>query len=99
MTTPRRVQVQAWRYKGGKKPEGVVVVSRPGPWGNPFRVEEGRPAGEAVRLFEDYLLARPELVEAARRELRGKDLACYCRPGDPCHADVLLRVANEEPRP
>jgi hypothetical protein len=34
-------------------------------------------------------------VEDVRRELRGKDLACWCRASDPCHADVLLRVANE----
>ncbi|MDX0178660.1 DUF4326 domain-containing protein [Sinorhizobium meliloti] len=27
-------------------------------------------------------------------ELRGKNLACWCRPGAPCHADVLLQVAN-----
>jgi hypothetical protein len=26
--------------------------------------------------------------------LRGKDLACWCKPGAPCHADVLLELAN-----
>jgi len=26
--------------------------------------------------------------------LSGKNLACYCRPGTPCHADVLLGLAN-----
>lgn len=29
-----------------------------------------------------------------RRDLTGKDLMCYCRIGDACHADVLLQVAN-----
>jgi hypothetical protein len=29
-----------------------------------------------------------------RRELAGKDLACWCKLGDPCHADVLLAIAN-----
>ncbi|WP_269062108.1 DUF4326 domain-containing protein [Salipiger marinus] len=28
-------------------------------------------------------------------ELRGRDLACWC-PDGPCHADVLLKIANEE---
>jgi len=32
--------------------------------------------------------------ELARSELRGRDLACFCREGEPCHADVLLEVAN-----
>lgn len=26
--------------------------------------------------------------------LRGKNLACWCKPGGPCHADVLLKLAN-----
>ena len=30
-------------------------------------------------------------------ELRGKNLACWCKPGQPCHADVLLELANQEP--
>ena len=39
--------------------------------------------------------------EAARNKillglegLRGKNLACWCKPGTPCHADVLLELAN-----
>jgi len=27
-------------------------------------------------------------------DLRGKNLACWCQPGQPCHADVLLELAN-----
>jgi hypothetical protein len=34
------------------------------------------------------------LRDAARTELRGKDLACWCPPDQPCHADVLLELAN-----
>ena len=29
-------------------------------------------------------------------ELRGRDLACWCPLDAPCHADVLLEIANEE---
>ena len=29
-------------------------------------------------------------------ELRGKNLACWCKPGEPCHADVLIEIANAE---
>ena len=35
-----------------------------------------------------------ELLLAARRELAGKDLACWCHLDQPCHADVLLEFAN-----
>jgi hypothetical protein len=35
----------------------------------------------------------PAFQEMARDKLRGKDLVCWCPPG-PCHADVLLEIAN-----
>ncbi len=45
--------------------------------------------------FEAWL-GLPEqaaLREAARKELAGHDLACWCPLTEPCHADVLLKVA------
>ncbi|MBZ8133255.1 DUF4326 domain-containing protein [Afifella sp. IM 167] len=42
-------------------------------------------------------IARPEqawLRAAARAELAGRDLACWCPEGQPCHGDVLLEIAN-----
>ena len=36
-----------------------------------------------------YATFRAELAH-----LRGKNLACWCKPGEPCHADVLLDLAN-----
>jgi hypothetical protein len=33
---------------------------------------------------------------AVRRELRGRDLACWCPIGQPCHAELLLQIANSE---
>jgi hypothetical protein len=40
----------------------------------------------------------PTTVEDVKRELRGKDLACWCPLDQPCHADVLLELANGLPR-
>lgn len=53
----------------------------------------------AVRDFEAALGAGLlDFSEAdVRRELRGRDLLCWCNPGDACHADVLLRISNEGP--
>ncbi|MDJ0323187.1 DUF4326 domain-containing protein [Cryobacterium sp. PH31-AA6] len=36
---------------------------------------------------------RPTIAEI-QSELRGKDLACDCHMSQPCHADVLLEIAN-----
>lgn len=95
MSQPQRIQRK--RTKGWKAPEGAVYVGRPTKWGNPFPVSEyGR--AEAVGRFQTWLRNTPEgraVAEAARNELRGKNLMCWCGKG-PCHADELLRVANWE---
>ncbi|MGZ9809958.1 DUF4326 domain-containing protein [Pseudoroseicyclus sp. H15] len=92
-------RIQLSRRKGWRKPEGAIVVARPSRWGNPYAVStKNIDRAYAVRLFEEYL-ARPEQAElrkAVRAELRGKELCCWCPLDEPCHADVLLRVANEE---
>ena len=86
---------QRSRRKGARLPANVVVVTRPTEWGNPHPLTLGRP--EAVRRYrEDLLRGRLGVtVEDVRRELHGRDLACYCPLDEPCHADVLLAVANE----
>jgi hypothetical protein len=73
----------------------VVVVTRPTKWGNPHPLPLGR--ATAVRRYrEDLLAGRLAItVKDVKRELAGRDLACYCPLDQPCHADVLLAVANE----
>lgn len=92
LTAPTRVQRR--RTRGWQMPAGAVYVGRPTRFGNPFGVDEhGR--ARAVELYRAHLAAHPELIEAARTELRGHDLACWCPAGAQCHADVLIEVANE----
>jgi hypothetical protein len=56
----------------------------------------GEARGVAVRLFaEDFRQDRLGVTpEDARRELAGRDLVCWCPLDQPCHADVLLELAN-----
>jgi len=64
----------------------------PGSEGRPLRGRaDVRPA---VARYREYLMAAPDLQEEAKRELRGKDLVCWCALDEPCHADVLLEIAN-----
>ncbi|MDX0497993.1 DUF4326 domain-containing protein [Sinorhizobium medicae] len=87
----------------------VVHVGRPGPWGNPFVVGKNGDASYWVDLYKALLAgllrvgAGPDIQALAHtrrfvaenaHELHGKNLACWCRPGAPCHADVLLEFAN-----
>lgn len=102
-------RIKLSRARGWRKPEGTIVVARPGPWGNPFVVGKYGTAAECVAQFT--LLAHgyldlgtgtgpcDEQIRLARRirdqihELAGHDLACWCQIGKPCHADVLLDLA------
>ena len=60
-------------------------------------VERNAPAAIHAELKRRHLLSVEMLAgEHARRELAGKNLACWCKPGTPCHAETLLRVANAE---
>jgi hypothetical protein len=104
--TPKRVQRK--RTKGWRMPENTVYVGRGSRWGNPYPVGSMYPMDEetwavlnaesSVRLYREHLSAtpwgRPALSTQIVADLAGKDLACWCPLGQPCHADVLLELAN-----
>ncbi len=87
----------------------VIVVSRGTRWGNPFRLEDydgpGGPKNEtaarawAVKQYRAALKQRHLgfTIADARTELADKNLACWCPLDGPCHADVLLEIANAKP--
>lgn len=75
-------------------PKDSVYIGRPSKWGNPFVIGRDGSRGEVIRKYEAWIRKDPDLVESAKRELRGKDLVCFCSP-KPCHGDVLMGIANE----
>lgn len=103
----RRVRVAGDLFHG-RVPAGAVYVGRAAPglaasrYANRHPVGKCRPCGGvhpgragSVAAYARDLAASPALVVAARAELGGVDLACWCRPSSgPCHADVLLFVAS-----
>jgi len=108
MITPERIQRK--RSKGWKMPENTLYVGRPSKWGNRYRVGvyefDWRAEGvvpetieRCVELYEKELLSNMQhdrgLINQIL-ELRGKNLACWCKVGQPCHADILLKLANQE---
>jgi hypothetical protein len=105
---PRRIQRK--RTKGWKMPPNTVYVGRGTIFGNPFRVDaaQGKTPMFCITQYRRWLAgiipARSHSSAQTTREyintLRGKDLACWCPLVDkegnkvPCHADVLLEIAN-----
>jgi hypothetical protein len=101
--TAKPVRLQRSRAKGASNasPNGlpVVYVGRPTRWGNPLKVGPGVTREKAVEAFRAAVnawlsVASPEEIEAFFAPLVGKNLSCWCKPGDACHADVLLEMAN-----
>lgn len=75
-------------------PQGAVYVGRPSRWGNPFHIGPDGDRAEVIAKYRAHLDRNPELKALVREELEGRDLVCWCAP-EPCHADVLLEVAND----
>ena len=86
---------KVYNMKDPNTPKEAVYVGRPTKWGNPYTVKKwGR--GRSLDMFMAYKLRGPNCLshEDIVAELKGKDLACWCAPL-PCHADLLLEIANE----
>ena len=62
-------------------PDGAVYIGRPSKWGNPFVIGRDGTRTEVIEKYRDWLFTcRLDLRDDARRELRGRDLVCWCSP-------------------
>ena len=75
-------------------PSGAVYVGRPSKWGNPFKIGEDGTREQVIEAYRLWIL-RGNPLKDKLSELKGKDLVCWCAP-KPCHADVLLELANRQ---
>ena len=102
---PQRIQLK--RTKGWRMPPNTVKVDRTTRWGNHIVVGEERGIGYRPWTAEDAVAQYRIDMEAAiawdrpdgsepldLSPLRGRNLACWCALDQPCHADVLLELAN-----
>jgi hypothetical protein len=96
MNEPKRIQRK--RSKGWKNPPNTVYVGRGTHWGNPWHVGGRLGVGreEAIRRYKKVVvpLMRGQNKDVYLDPLRGKNLSCWCPLDQPCHADVLLKIAN-----
>lgn len=90
-----------WEHEGrlGKTSGQRHAFVHPGGAITWHRVENATPE-QIVELYRRWLAERPVIERGARRRLAGHDLMCWCPLVDdngnpvPCHADVLLEIAN-----
>lgn len=100
---PKRVQLR--RAKGWRMPPNTVKIDRTTKWGNPFVIGKDGTREECIEKYQRFVSGKSatarEDVLASRKfvaehvgDLKGKNLACWCPMDGPCHADVLLDLAN-----
>jgi hypothetical protein len=80
-------------------PDDTIYVGRPSVWGNPFVVGSQLLNGDTLTAEKAVALYRQHVLEifdlrTIRTRLGGKNLACWCPLDRPCHADVLIELAN-----
>lgn len=106
----QRLRIKGWRMPEGAvyvgRPTGwgnpfvvgydvVAQVSPPGVGLDAWCCGMPITAQIAVDLFRAWILCRPAQIDEIRDELAGRDLACWCPLNLPCHAEVLLEIANQ----
>lgn len=99
------IRIQRKRTRGWRMPENTIYVGRPTYFGNMFKVTKGgvintleMSHADCVAQFREWLEntdAGMLVIVQARKFLKGHNLACFCPLDKPCHADVLLEVANK----
>jgi hypothetical protein len=85
----RPIRIRLSRAKGWRMPPNTVKVDRSTKWGNPYVVGRDGDRAQCAELYRNVKHSARDLDE-----LRGKNLACWCPLDQPCHADVLLQLAN-----
>lgn len=78
-----------------KKDRWDVYIGRGSPWGNPFKIGRDGDRSEVIERYKWWFVQQPGKMQAARTELRGRILGCYCSPLA-CHGHFLARVADSE---
>lgn len=79
-------------------PADAIYVGRPTKWGNPYTIGKDGDRATVIKRYADRLDAfDPALHAEWVLPLRGRDLVCWCAPLA-CHADILLAIANDDPK-
>ena len=75
-----------------------VYIGRPTCFGNPFKIGKDGTREEVIEKYREYFYCKLEtnpLFKGRVLELKGKTLACWCKP-DACHGDVIANYLNNE---
>lgn len=94
MTNP--IRVQRSRKHKQVSPNGlpIIYVGRPSEFGNPYPKSLWG-VEKAISNYRDYIETCIKTGSIDIEKLKGKNLSCWCSLNTPCHADILLELANK----
>jgi hypothetical protein len=95
MTLPHGKRPGKTRVVHCKKAKFDVYIGRPSKWGNPFVIGIHGDRRKVIHKYRMWLNMQPDLIRAAKKQLRGKTLGCWCTPLT-CHGDVLVDVIHKD---
>lgn len=104
------IRIQRTRQSKMESPNKlpIIYVGRPTKWGNPFlltpqsSISSSKERKDIIKKYQDWIFGKlvidksPPSIKEIQDELGGKNLACWCRPGEACHADFLLKISNRK---
>lgn len=76
-------------YIGRAAPRRGLTRSK---WANPVKVGRGVSRETAISTYREYVVGTGLIQDI--HELKGKRLACWCKPKYACHGDVLAELAD-----
>lgn len=100
-TAPPQQGLPEIRVVHCKKEPADVYIGRPGPYGNPFPLDDARDDAKRVAVlqqYRDWIDYNPDFRRFVKQTLQGKTLGCWCAPRL-CHGDVLKEVAEDPLQP
>lgn len=76
-----------------------IFIGRPSKWGNPFIVGRDGTRDEVCDKYDQWFMeqirSNPVFKKQVVDNLKGKILACYCKPKR-CHGDTILKYLNRD---
>lgn len=82
-------------FKAVKENGQWWVKDKEGNYWDAAHAEKGSAVRVCVRLYNAWIDGKILIKEVLLSDIKGKNLSCWCKIGEPCHADILLKIANQ----
>jgi len=76
------------------RPSDCIYIGRGSLYGNPFCIGEDGTRNQVIRKYIEYVENDPDLKDILIKDLKGKNLVCFCKP-KACHGDYIIQISND----